>query len=172
MSHSLAQLQTDAEFEAQFEETSAEAYDQAVKPLQQIEEAMTHNDLIQSLECETPSKLIPAVYSGTKSNLINPTEQAQRLNVVLQLEECHDLFRSIMPPDDQCTYVVEKFLITEESNEFDTPHFETTFRLNLHSKELIDTWLDKFMESSKCIYRVTKTTHPSCIKVYLPLPAL
>ena len=128
MSHLLAQLQTDAEFEAQFEETSAEACDQAVKPLQQIEEAMTHNDLIQSLECETPSKLMPAVYSGTKSN---STEQAQRLNVVLQLQECHNHFRSIMPPDDQCTYVVEKFLINEESNEFDTPHFEATFQLNL-----------------------------------------
>ena len=62
-----------------------------------------------------------------------------------------------MPLDGQCTYVAEKCLIKVE-NEFDTPNFKATFHLNLDSKESVDTWLAKFMESSKCIYRVTKTT--------------
>jgi len=100
------------------------------------------------------------VHSGTKSSSNIPTEQAQKLNVVLQLEECDHLFRFIMPPDVQCMYVVEKFLVNEESNEFDTPHFETILRLNLDSKESVDTWLAKFMQSSKCTYRVTKITQP------------
>ena len=46
-------------------------------------------------------------------------------------------------------YVVEKFLINVENDKFDTPNFEATFRLNLDSKESVDTWLAKFMESSK-----------------------
>ena len=86
---------------------------------------------------------------------------------MLPLEECHDFFRSIMPLDGQCTYVVEKFLINVENDEFDTPHFEATFRLNLDSKESVDAWLAKFMESSKCIYRVTKTTQPMLKRVAL-----
>ena len=104
------------------------------------------------------SKLIQKRHSGIKSILT--AEQAQKLNVVLPLEDCHDFFRSIMPLDGQCTYVVEKFIINIENNEFDSPHFEATFPLNLDSKESVDTWLAKFMESSKCIYRVTKTTQP------------
>lgn len=79
---------------------------------------------------------------------------------MLQLEEYHDLLRSIMPPDGQCTYIVEKFSVNEESNKLDTPHFETIFRLNLDSKESVDTCLAKFMQNSKCIYRVAKTTQP------------
>ena len=150
-----AQLQTVAEFEVQ---NASGTYGQAVKPLQQIEEATTHNNSIQSLQCETPSKLIPTWHSAKKS--ISTSEQAQKLNVVLPLEECHDSFRSIMPLDGQCTYVVEKFLINVENDEFDTPHFEATFCLNLASKESVDTWLAKFMESSKCIYRVTKKPSP------------
>ena len=67
-----AQLQTVAEFEAQ---NASRAYDQAVKPLQQIKEATTHDDSIQSLQCETPSKLIPTWHLGTKS--ISTAEQAQ-----------------------------------------------------------------------------------------------
>ena len=48
-----AQLQTVAEFEVQ---NTSGTYDQAVKPLKQIEEATTHNDSIQSLQYETPLK--------------------------------------------------------------------------------------------------------------------
>ena len=48
-----AQLQTVAEFEVQ---NTSGTYDQAVKPLQQIEEATTHNDSIQPLQYETPLK--------------------------------------------------------------------------------------------------------------------
>ena len=64
-------------------------------------------------------------------------------------------------------YVVEKFLINVENDKFDTPNFEATFCLNLDSKESVDTWLAKFMESSKCIYRVTKTTQPMLKRVTL-----
>ena len=76
-----------------------------------------------------------------------------------------------MPLDVQCTYAVEKFLINVENNGFDTPHFEATFRLNLDNKESFNTWLAKFMESSKCIYRVTKTTQKGRIEAHLPLSA-
>lgn len=155
---------TKLQTEAQFDETSTETCDQAVKPVQQVERTIIHNDSIQSLKCETPSKVMSAAHSTVKSS---STEQAQKLNVVLQLEECHDLFRSIMPSDGQCTSVVEKFFVNEESNEFDTPHFEAIFCLNLDSKESVDTWLAKFMQSSKCIYRVTKTTHPMMKRVAL-----
>ena len=153
-----------AQFQTVEVQNPSEAYDQVAKPLQKFEEAITHDDSMQSSQHETPSKLIPALQSGTKSN---STEQAQKLNVVLPLEECHDFFRSIMPFDGQCTYVVEKFLINVENDKFDTPNFEATFRLNLDSKESVDTWLAKFMESSKCIYRVTKTTQPMLKRVTL-----
>ena len=72
-----------------------------------------------------------------------------------------------MPLGGQCTYVVEKFLINVENNKCDTPYFEATFRLNLDNKESVDTWLAKLMESSKCIYRVTKTTQPMLKRVAL-----
>ena len=51
-----AQLQTVAQFEVQ---NTSGTYDQAVKLLQQIEEATTYDDSTQSLQCKTPSKLIP-----------------------------------------------------------------------------------------------------------------
>ena len=90
-----------AQFQTVEVQNASEAYDQVAKPLQKIEEAITHDDSMQSSQHETLSKLIPALHSGTKSN---STEQAQKFNVVLPLEESHDFFRSIMPLDSQCTY--------------------------------------------------------------------
>ena len=65
------------------------------------------------------------------------------------------------------THVVEIFKISGETSQFHTTHFDATFCLNLDNKEAVYRWLVKFMESSKCTYRVTKTTHPAMKRVLL-----
>ena len=94
-------------------------------------------------------------------------KQVQIVEEVVQLDECHKFLKFIMPCDNQYTFVVENFKISDEISQFDTTHFDATFRLNLDNKEVVDRWLVEFMERSKCTYRVTKTTHPAMKRVLL-----
>ena len=70
-----------------------------------------------------------------------------------------------MPSSDNYTYIVEEFIPSKETGNFDTPQFDATIHLNLDSKDAVDTWLAEFMKTSKCTYRVTKTIKPAMKRV-------
>ena len=69
--------------------------------------------------------------------------------------------QSVLPPDEEYTYVIQSHTVQETEQFAGAPafSFSAIVRINLDSPEAVNVWLKKMMESSFCTYRVSRGGH-------------
>ena len=112
----------------------------------------------------SPDQPATPVISNDEQNVV-PSNSI--VNKVVSWDELPCFLQSVIPPDDEYSYVIEECnkLPAEGFSGAPSNRFVATMRINLNNGEQAKHWVDKMCNHSKCTYRITRTYKPSLKRI-------